>query len=1080
MKNLLLSLLLLFALSSYLFSQEARLLRFPATNGNQIAFTYAGDLYLVGVNGGIARKITSNIGFEMFPRFSPDGKNIAFTAQYDGNTEVYLIPSEGGSPKRLTVTATLDRDDVSDRMGPNNIVMGWKNNETIVYRSRWREFNDFKGHLYSVNVQGGPSIQLPLPRGGFCSYSPDGSKLAYNRVFREFRTWKRYRGGQADDIWIYDFKDKSTTNITNNPAQDIIPMWYGDRIFFVSDRNNKMNIYSYDLISKETKQLTDFKDYDVKFPSLGSNLIVFENGGYIYKYDVVANQLNKITVEINEDFNTGRGGLLDVSGSVMNYEISPDGKRALFGARGEIFTVPSKDGATRNLTNTPGVHERNSLWSPDGKWIAYISDESGEDEIYIRTQEGLSKPVRLTSNGNNYKYSIRWSPDSKKILWNDRAQNLQFVDVESKKVTLVAKSDIWEYSVFSWSPDNKFIAYVNPETDANSVIYIYSLDQDKSYPVTDSWYDVGSVAFSSDCKYLFFTSARTFTPQLGQTEFNHIYTDMEKIYLLTLSKETKSPFEPKSDEVEITSGAIEEKKDEKKDIKSNPTVKLDIDGIISRVAEVTPVNGMYRSLTSVGNKLYYMKRVRSPHGSSFAMFDFDKLKETDLGDVSGYEISADGKKILVGQGGSYAILDLPSSKIEIKDRLNLSDLKINLDRKQEWKQIFNESWRQMRDFFYAPNLHNVNWEKMKERYSELLPYVNHRADLTYIIGEMIGELNAGHAYVGGGDYLKAPRIKLGLLGAELSRDSKSGFYRIDRILKGQNWDKSLRSPLTDIGVDVKEGDYILEVNGKSTSDMLDIYESLINQQRKQVTLTVNSKPELNNSRKTVVIPIENEHSLYYLNWVEGNIEKVDKATDGKVGYIHVPDMSLEGLNQFVKYYYPQLKKQALIIDVRGNGGGFVSPMIAERLNRELSMITIARNSSPNTDPSGLHLGPKVALLDEFSASDGDIFPYRFKHHKMGKLVGKRSWGGVVGIRGTLPFVDGGYLNKPEFSRYDIEGKEWIMEGYGVDPDIEVDNDPALEYEGTDQQLNKAIEVILNELKQKPHKIAPPPPYPDKK
>ena len=462
------------------------------------------------------------------------------------------------------------------------------------------------------------------------------------------------------------------------------------------------------------------------------------------------------------------------------------------------------------------------------------------------------------------------------------------------------------------------------------------------------------------------------------------------------------------------------------------------------------------------------------------MFDFEKLKETDLGDITGFEISADQKKILVGMGGSYAIMDLPSSKIEIKERLNLSDMKINLDRKQEWEQIFNESWRQMRDFFYAPNLHNVDWPKMKERYGELLPYVNHRTDLTYIIGEMIGELNAGHAYVGGGDYPKGDKIRLGLLGAELSRDEKSKFYRIDRILKGANWEKTLRSPLTDIGVDVKEGDYILEVNGKPTSEMNNIYEALINQVRKQVTLTVNSKPDLSGSRKSVVIPIPDEHSLYYLNWVEGNIAKVDKATDGRVGYIHIPDMSLEGLNQFVKYFYPQLKKEALIIDVRGNGGGFVSPMIAERLQRELAMITIARNTVPSTDPSGMHLGPKVALLDEFSASDGDIFPYRFKHHKLGKLVGKRSWGGVVGIRGSLPFVDGGYLNKPEFSRYDIEGKEWIMEGYGVDPDIFVDNDPALEFEGTDQQLNKAIEVILDELKQNPPRIAPPPPYPDKR
>ena len=613
MKKIFLSVLLLSAVClTNVFGQEARLLRFPATNGEQIAFSYAGDLYLVGINGGTARKITSNVGYEMFAKFSPDGKNIAFTGQYDGNTEVYVMPSDGGIPRRVTITATLDRDDVSDRMGPNNIVMDWKNNETIIYRSRWREFNDFKGHLFSVNINGGLSTQLPLPRGGFCSFSPDESKLAYNRVFREFRTWKRYRGGQADDVWIYDFKNKSTENITNNPAQDIFPMWYENKVFFVSDRESKMNLYSYDFGTKETKKLTDFTEYDIKFPSQGGRYVVFENGGYIYKYDIAGNQVSKVSISINEDFNTGRGGLTDVSGSVINFEISPDGKRALFGARGEIFSVPAKDGATRNLTNTSGVHERSSLWSPDGKWIAYISDETGEDEIYIRSQEGLSKPIQITSEGKNYKYSLRWSPDSKKILWNDRAQNLQFIDIDSKRVTLVAKSEVWEYTVFTWSPDNKYIAYVNPERDANSIIYLYSIDEGKAFPVTDSWYDVGSVTFSSDCKFLYFTSARTFAPQLGQTEFNHIYTDMEKIYLLTLTKETKSPFEPKSDEVEIKTSVKDEKKEEnkeeKKEDKTNPSVKLDLDGITERVAEVTPMSGNYRSLTSVGNKLYYMKR----------------------------------------------------------------------------------------------------------------------------------------------------------------------------------------------------------------------------------------------------------------------------------------------------------------------------------------------------------------------------------------------------------------------------------------------------------------------------------------
>ncbi|MEG8947307.1 S41 family peptidase [Rosettibacter firmus] len=1061
---------------------EARLLRFPAIHGDKIVFTYAGDLYSVDSKGGVARKLTNDIGYEMFARFSPDGKHIAFTAQYDGNTEVYLMPSEGGIPKRLTVTATLNRDDVSDRMGPNNIVMCWKDNETIIYRSRWREFNDFKGQLYEVSINGGLSKQLPLPRGGFCSFSPDKSELAYNRVFREFRTWKRYRGGQADDIWIYNFKTKKTINITNNPAQDIIPMWKDNFIYFISDRDGRFNLYSYNINTKETKKLTDFTDYDIKFPSLGDNAIVFENGGYIYKFDFKTQKAEKVTIYLNEDFDIGRGGLIDVSKNVTNYEISPDGKRALFGTRGEIFTVPAKNGSTRNLTNTSGIHERNSKWSPDGKWIAFISDKTGEDEIYIIPQDGKGEPVQLTFNSNNYKYEVKWSPDSKKILWNDRLQRLFYVDIETKKVTLVDKSDAWEITSFAWSPDSRWIAYAKPEDRSFTKIYIYSLDENKSYEITDSWYDSYGPEFSDDGKYLYFISERTFNPRYGQTEFNHIYTDMAKIYFVTLAKDTKSPFEPKSDEVTIKDNDKStndvDKNKEKKESKTT-FIKIDFDNIKNRIAEVTPEGSTYWGITSAGEKIYYMKRSSTDKKSKLALYDLEKKSEIELGEADGFEISMDKKKMIVGNQNSYYIIDLPNTKLELKEKLSLEDLKINLDRYAEWHQIFNECWRQMRDFFFDPNMHGVDWEKVKKNYEPLVDYVNHRADLTYIIGEMIGELNIGHTYVGGGDYPKPDKIKLGLLGAELERDNATKFYKIKKILKGQNWDKNLRSPLTEIGVNVKEGEYIIAVNGKLTNQMNDIYESLINTANKQVTLTINSLPKIEGSRETTVVPIDNEQPLYYLNWVENNIEKVNKATNGRVGYIHIPDMGINGLNQFAKLYYPQLKKEALIIDDRGNGGGNVSPMILERLNRKLQMITIARNTKPNVDPSGTHYGPKVLLLDEYSASDGDIFPYRFRQAKLGKLIGKRSWGGVVGIRGTLPLLDGGFLNKPEFSRYDIEGKEWIMEGYGVEPDIIVDNDPAMEFEGIDEQLNKAIEVIMEELKNNPPKIAPPPPYPDK-
>jgi tricorn protease len=1083
--------LLLLVVSLSPAQQESRLLRFPAIHGDQIVFSYAGDLYTVPSAGGVARRMTSDIGYEMFPRFSPDGKKIAFTGQYDGNTELYLMPAEGGVPERLTTTATLGRDDVSDRMGPNNIVMTWRDDKTIVFRSRRNEKNDFIGQLYYASTDGGIPEQLPLPRGGFCSFSPDKKKLAYNRVFREFRTWKHYRGGQADEVWIYDFDTKGLTNITNNPGQDIFPMWSGNKIYFFSDRDFRMNLFVYSLDTKETKKLTTFTEFDCKFPSLGDKAIVFENGGYIYRTDLGSEKTEKVPIRILEDFDGGRNGWKDISKEVTNFEIAPDGNRALLGARGEVWTIPAKYGNTRNITQTPGIHERNSKWSPDGKWIAYVSDASGEDEIYVRNQDGTGEPVRLTSNGDVYKYEIYWSPDSKKIMWGDKKLRLQYVDVDAKKVTTVAQATAWEMREYAWSPDSKWIAYGKQEEKQMSTVYMYSLEKNESTPVTDGWFSSGSPAFSGDGKYLFFVSSRTFNPIYGQTEWNHIYLDMGNIYLVTLAKATKSPFEPKSDEVKMKGeGESEkgegEKKDDKKDEKKDekkadkkPSLTVDLDGIQQRITVLPIAAGDYRNLQSVESKLYYVRNTSKDEKAKLCLFDLEKQKETELGEFNGFEISADGKKMIVGGEGSYFIIDLPMGKIDAKDRLNLSDMKVLLDRKAEWTQIFNEAWRQMRDFLFAPNMHGVDWPKMKQTYSQLLPYVNHRNDLTYIIGEMIGELNIGHSYVGGGDSPKPERVQLGLLGAKLERDPDSKAYKIREILKGQNWDKSLRSPLTEIGVNVKEGDYILAVDGRPTADMKDIYATLVNKADKQVTLKVNASPKADGARDVVVIPIADERSLYYYNWVQKNIEKVSKATDGKVGYVHIPDMGVGGLNEFVKYYYPQVRKEGLIVDVRGNGGGNVSPMIIERLRRELSMLEVARNTSVSLDPDGMVLGPKVMLIDEFSASDGDIVGYRFRKAKLGPLIGKRTWGGVVGIRGTLPLLDGGFLNRPEFSRFDTEGKEWIMEGKGVEPDIFVDNDPAREYAGTDDQLNKAIDVIKEELKKNPVKLPVPPPYPDK-
>ncbi|MDQ3199988.1 MAG: PDZ domain-containing protein [Verrucomicrobiota bacterium] len=1083
--------------------ETTRLLRFPTTNGEQIVFCYAGELYTVAKDGGVARRLTSGPGYTSFPRFSADGKMLAFTSQYDGNTEVYVMPGEGGAPKRLTTTATLGRDDISDRMGPNNLVMTWENTKpVVVFRSRKNSFNSFIGELYTVGLDAELPQQLPLPRGGFASFSPDDSKMAFNRVFREFRTWKHYRGGMADDVWIYDFKNGTTENLTNDPSQDICPMWGPDNhIYFISDRDGRMNLFSTDLASKETKQLTTFKDFDIKFPSIGKNAIVFEQAGYIWRYDLASGKATLVPIEIKEDLASGRSGLVDASKHTESVGLAPDGQRATVVARGDLYSVPAKDGTPRNMTRSSNAHERDAVWSPDGKWIAYNSDATGENELYVRAQDGSGQPQQLTNNADTYYYKIAWSPDSKKLLWSDRLQRLRYVDVGSKAVTQVDADKFGEIVSYNWSPDSQWITWSRPEENNSFKVSLYSVGNKQTTAVTDEWYSADSPTFSDDGKYLLFASSRDFKPTFGQEDFANVYRDLQRIYLVTLAKDTKSPLGPRSDEVGKEDKKDSEKKDDdekdkKKDDKKEKkpvTVKIDLDGIQNRIDafEITP--GDYGNLRLVDDRLFYLRRTiaddkddddegpgNDDQKSHLCFYSLEDRKETVLGDVNGYEISFDGKKMLVKIKKDYAIIDLPKDKLETKEHeLKLAGLDMRLDRHAEWNQIYNEAWRQMRDFFYSPTMNGVDWKAMHDKYAALLPFVNHRNDLTYLIGELIGELNNGHAYVAGGERPDNPRIKLGLLGAELSRDPASRAYRINRILPGENWNDETRSPLTEIGVNVKEGDYILAINGVKVADLPNLYDALIGTAGKQVILRVNSQPNDQGARDVTVVPIADESPLYYLAWVQKNIDYVSKKTGGQVGYVHIPDMGQEGLNEFTKRYYPQIKKHGLIVDVRGNGGGFVSPLVIDRLRKALVMVGMSRNGVPQTDPPNVFLGPMVTLINEFSASDGDIFPYRFKSMGLGKLIGKRTWGGVIGIRNPLPLTDGGQFFRPEFAPYAKDGKDWIIESHGVDPDIVVDNDPAKEFKGEDQQLDRAILELQNEMKTKNYQLPPIPPYPNR-
>ncbi len=1057
--------------------EETKLLRFPTIYKDQVVFTYAGDLYTTSDKGGTARRLTSHPGFEMFAKFSPDGKTIAFTGQYDGNTEVFTIPSEGGVPKRITYTATLSRDDVGDRMGPNNIVMGWTpDGKYIIYRSRKLAFNDFKGQIFKVSVNGGLSEQLPFSVAGSNSYSPDGKKLAFNRVFREFRTWKYYQGGMADDIWIYDFNTEKTENITNNNAQDIFPMWSGNKIYFLSDRDRIMNLFCYDLTAKTTTKVTDFKEYDIKFPSIGDQKIVFENGGCLYSFGLTDSKLTRIPVFIDNDFLYDRKEWKDASGSLTGADLSPNGERLIISARGELFNTPVKQGITRNLTNSSGVHERNATWSPDGKWIAYISDKSGEFEINISDPKTLESAKSLTKNSDNYIFDFAWSPDSKSIIYYDKKFCLYHIDVASGKKTKILESEMGPIGQFSWSPDSKWIAYVLPE-QSMGIIRLYSFETGKVSEVTDGWYNSGNPVFSRDGKYLVFVSARTFNPTYSATEWNHSYQDMNKIYLVTLNSETPSPFAPKDDQVVIIGDSVKPATPAK-DSKKN-TLVIDPTGIKDRILEIPTAAGNYYSLELINDKIYYVFSSTETQGSRFKVFDLAKQKESELGQNTGFTLSSNGKKMLLSQGGKYGVVDIPSGKASIEESINLSGLKVMVDKQEEWQQIFDETWRHMRDFFYDRNMHGVDWKAIHDKYKPLVKYVRHRSDLAYLQGEMIGELNIGHAYVNNGERPMPERIPMGLLGAQLSKGA-SGYFKIEKIMEGASWSPELRSPLTELGSGIKVGDYITMIDGKSVKNIDDIYSLLIGKANQLVELMISSMADGSSAKPCLVKTIASESSLIYYDWVQANTKKVEEATNGEVGYIHIPDMGVAGLNEFVKHYYPQLTKKALIIDDRGNGGGNVSPMIIERLQREITYATVAANQKHGSvNPVGTIAGPKITLIDRYSASDGDLFPYRFKKLQLGKLVGTRTWGGVVGYSGQIPCIDGGSIITPSFAPYAADGSGFIIEGHGVDPDILIDNDPHEEFKGIDRQLDKAIELIKEEIKTYTKVVPPIPSYPKK-
>ncbi|MBQ3174728.1 MAG: PD40 domain-containing protein [Bacteroidales bacterium] len=1039
-------------------ADEARLLRFPSVGGDKIAFTYAGDLYTVSITGGKADKLTSHIGYETFSRFSPDGKTIAFTGQYDGNTEVYLIPAEGGVPERLTYTPTLQRDDIGDRMGPNNIVMCWTpDGKSVVFRTRWYTFSGLRGLLYQAPVDGSDLKQIPTTEGGFCSYSPDGKYLAMNRMFREFRTWKYYKGGQADDIWINKVGTTQLENITNNPAQDIFPMWIGEEIYFMSDRDHTMNLFCYNTKTKETVKVTDFTEYDCKFPSYSSKYIVFENAGYIYRYSVADKKCEKVHIEVVSDDLYSRSKLSEpINNSNDNLykllnggiSLSPDATRIATYVRGEILSIPTDKGVTYNLTSSPGAHERNPAWSPDGKKLAYFSDASGEYQVYVMDPNDLSSAKCMTSLKSGYPTGLKWSPDSQKLFFINEKDEMLMIDLASSttKVLFKASSSSGHTSLklYRISPDGKWILYVEPSDNTYYVIRMHNIAEGKSYTISSNMYNSFQPIFSDDSKYVFFISSRNFSPSISSVEWNVSYSNDHYVFAIPLSKETPV----------LTS--IKGNNTSEKSVTKSGEIKLDIDGILDRTFVLPLPAAKYSLIACYDNVLYFVKNGKS------SKLDLKTMKHSEISKKFIMEFTPDGKKALVNSSGKAYIVNVPSMSGN-QDPVEFKNTKVMIDYEKEWKQIFDETWRIYRDYFYVANMHGKDWKAIHDKYAEFLPYVKHRHDLTYIIGEMIAELTVGHAYVSSGQAPRAERIKLGLLGGKFSKTS-NGNFRIEKIFAGQDWDESLYSPLGQPGLGVEVGDYIVGINGMPASSYKNIYEALIGKAGEIIELKVSDKPSGESARTIYVKTISDESKLAYYEWVQNNIQKVNELSNGQIGYIHIPDMSMYGLEQFTKLFYSQLNKKALIIDDRMNGGGNVSPIIMERLQREIYRLNASRHvRSTLTVPNAAHYGPKVCLVDKYSSSDGDLFPYGFKKLALGPVIGTRTWGGVVGISASMPYMDGQDVRTPSFASYSTEG-EWIIENHGVDPDIVVDINPFEDYKGNDAQLNKAVEYLLEQLK----------------
>ncbi len=1088
---------------------DAHMMQMPAVSKTQIAFVYAGDIWIAPKAGGAAARLSSPRGEEQFPRFSPDGRSLGFSANYEGNTDIYVMPVTGGEPLRVTHHGAKDR------------MLGWSaDGKAIYFASDMAAFTNRVGQLYKVSAQGGLPEVLPIPYGEFGAVSPDGRKLAYTTLSTEFRTWKRYRGGMAPDIWLFDLEKKTSEKVAPHPANDSLPMWHGATLYFLSDRDDREreNIWAYDTATKQLRQVTRFVDDDVHFPSIGPEEIVLENGGRLYLLDLATEKLKEVPITVLTDRVTLRPRVENVAGLIQNGAISPTGKRVLFEARGKIFSVPAEHGVVRTLTERSDVADRFPAWSPDGKWIAYFSDRSGEYELTLRPADGKGGEQTLTQLGPGYRYSPQWSPDSKKLVFIDQTMRLWLHDLDAKTTREIDR-ELWLYEGElrsfhgSWSADSRWFAFPKDQDNRQTAIAIYDTQTKQVHQVTSGFFDDDQPVFDPDGRYLYYRTKRWFDAIYSEFEPTWIYANGQALMAVPLRKDVPSPLAPRNDEEPVGQQKPEagSQKSEDKTPKpeekpktevaavetaikgakpdaakpaenkpGTPTVNLsdrkpaplliDLDGFEQRAVVLPPGGGRFDQLCAVAGKLIFTRKPRAgAAGGPSPLHFYDVVKREEkliLDDAPGVDLSADGKKLLVARGKSWGIINV--AETQAFKPLNTGGLEVTIDPPAEWRQIFNDAWRLERDFFYDPHLHLVMWQQVREHYGQLLDDAVTRHDVNFILGEMLGELNCSHTYRSGGDLDTAPGRSVGYLGCDYALEQ--GAYRITRILRAAPWEHTVRSPLVAAGV--KEGDWLLAVNGRKLDAAKDPWAAFQGLADKPTFLTVNSKPTLDGAREVLVQPMGNEFNLRHYAWVESNRLRVEQASGGRIGYIYVPNTTVDGQNELYRQLRAQFTKAGLVVDERWNSGGQIPDRFVEMLGRKVTNFWGVRDGRDWQTPQIAHTGPKVILANGWSGSGGDCFPWLFKEAGLGPIIGTRTWGGLIGMTGAPALIDGGSVTVPTFSIYDTTGK-WVIEGHGVDPDIAVEDDPAQMQGGADPQLARAIDEVLKSLEAHPPRPAKP-------